>query len=86
MTHADSFLRIWSTTFKGAIYCGNMVITEITLNKTIQYNTKSLIFFITSNIRFLNTPMYVQTLKDMTISLNCISVLLCTLFGRLLWG
>ena len=43
-------------------------------------------FFITSNIRFLNTPMYVQTLKDMTFSLNCISVLLCTLFGPLLWG
>jgi len=30
--------------------------------------------FITSNIRFFKTPVYLQTLKDMTYSLNCISI------------
>ena len=62
--------------FRGAIECGNMFITEITLNKTIRYNVKLLAsrcFFITPNIRFLNTPVYLQTLEDMTYSLNCIS-------------
>ena len=69
----------------------NMFITEITLNKTIRYNVKLLAshcFFITSNIRFLNTPVYLQTLKDMIYSINCISVITtnyvlrrCTLFG-----
>ena len=39
-------------------------------------------FYITSNIRFLNLPVYLQTLKDMTYSLHS----LCTFFGLLLWG
>jgi len=75
MVHLDAFRRMWSTTFRGAIECGNMFITEITLNKTIQYNVNMLAsrcFFITSNIRFLNTPVYLQTLKDMTYNLNCL--------------
>jgi len=38
----ESFRRMWSTTFMGATECGNMVSTEITLNKTIQYNVKLL--------------------------------------------
>ena len=42
-------------------------------------------FFITSNIRFLNTPVSLQTLKDMTYSLNCISVLLCTQSVYFVW-
>jgi len=66
---------MWSTTFRGAIECGNMLITEITLNKAMQYNVKLLAsrcFVITYNINFLNTPVY------FTYSLNCISVLLCT--------
>ena len=69
------FERMWSTTFRGAIECGNMLITEITLNKTMQYKVKLLVsrcFVITYNIHFLNTPVY------FTYSLNCISVLLCT--------
>ena len=81
------FERMWPTTFRGAIECGNMLITEITLNKTMQYNEQLLTsrcFVITYNIHFLNTPVY------FTYSLNCISVLLCTqwftLFGLLLWG
>ena len=37
MVHSDAFRRMWSTTFRGAIECGNMFITEITLNKTIRY-------------------------------------------------
>ena len=68
-------------TFRGAIKCGNMFITEITHNTTIQYNVKLLAsrcFFITSNIRFLIIPVYLQTLKDTTYSLNFISVILCT--------
>jgi len=79
MMHSDTFRRMWSTTYRGAIECGNMFITEITLNKTIRYNVRLLAshcFFITSNIRFLNTPVYLQTLKDITYtySLNCISI------------
>ena len=87
----DTFRRLWSTTFKGAIERRNIIITEIALNKTIRYNVKLLAsgcFFITSNIRFLNTPVYLQTLKDMIYSINCISVITtnyvlrrCTLFG-----
>ena len=69
MVHCDGFRRMWSTTLRGVIECGNMVSTEITLNKTIRYSVKLLVsrcFFITSNIRFLNTPLYLQTLKHMT--------------------
>ena len=58
----------------------NMPITEMTLNKTIRYNVKLFAFrcfFITPNIRFLITPVYLQTLKNMAYSLNCIFVLLC---------
>jgi len=47
-------------------------------NKTIRYNVNLLAsscFFITSNIRILNTAVYLQTLKGMTYSLNCISVI-----------
>ena len=43
-----------------------MPITEITLNKNIRYNLKLLAsrwIFFASNIRFLNTPLYLQTLK-----------------------
>ena len=81
MVHSDAFRRIWSTTFRGAIACGNMFITETTLNKTIRYNVKlvaSRCFFITFNIRFLSTPVHLQTLKDMTYNLTCIFVSLCT--------
>jgi len=42
MKHSDAFRGMWSTTFRGAIECGNMLITEITLNKTMQYNVKLL--------------------------------------------
>ena len=67
-----------------------MFITEITLNKTIRYNVKLLashcFFFITSNIRFLNTHVYLQTLKDMTYSLSFISVLLCTQSVYFVWA
>ena len=76
--HSDAFRRIWSTTFRGAIECG---ITEITLNKTIRYNVNLLAsrcLFITFNIRFLSTPVHLQTLKDMTYNLTCIFVSLCT--------
>ena len=76
-------------------YIDRIITTEITLNKTIRYNVKlvaSRCFFITSNIRFLNTPVCLQTLKDMIYSINCISVITtnyvlrrCTLFGLLLW-
>ena len=31
------FWRMWSTSFRWAIACGNMFITEITLNKTLWY-------------------------------------------------
>ena len=45
-----------------SIECRNMFITEITRNMTIRYNLKLFasrcFFFITSNIRFLNTPVY----------------------------
>ena len=81
MVHSDVFRRMWSTTFRGAIECQHMFITDITFDNTIRYNVKSLAsrcFFITSNIRFLNTPVYLQTFKDMPYSLNCISVLLFT--------
>ena len=92
--HSDAFRRMWSTTFRGAIECGTMFITEISLNKTIQYNVKLLAsrcFFITSNIRFLNTPVYLQTLKYMTYSLHCNSVITTYIVGvlcfrLLLWG
>ena len=67
----------------------NMFITEITINKTIRYNVKFLAsrwFYITSNIRLLNTPVYLQTLKDMIYSLNCLSVLLCTQSVYFVWA
>jgi len=66
MAHSDAFRKMWWTTFRGAIECGNMVITELTINKTIPYSVKlvaSRCFFFASNIRFLNTPLYLQTLK-----------------------
>ena len=86
--HSDAVRRMWSTTFRGAIECGNMLITEITFYKTIRYNVKLLAsrsFFITFNIRFLNTPVYLQTLKNMTYSLNCISVLICIQWVYFVW-
>ena len=83
MVHSDAFRRMRSTSFRRAIECGNMFITEITLNKTL---LASRCFYITSNIRFLNTPLYLQTLKDMTYSLNCISVLLCTQSVYFVWA
>ena len=43
---------MWSTTFRGAIECGNMFITKITLNKTIRYNVNLLIAIFST---FLNT-------------------------------
>jgi len=60
----------------------NVEITEITLKLIRLYDTTSsswhlVAFFINSNIRFLNS-VYLQTSKDMTCSLNCISVLLYT--------
>jgi len=78
--HSDAFRRMWSTTFSGAIGCRTMFITKITIiDYTIQRKLVGIeLLFITSNIRFLNTPVYLQTLKDMTYSLNCISVLLFT--------
>ena len=93
MVHSDAFRRMWSTLYRGVIERGHMFITEITLNKTIRYNVKLLASHcFTSNIRFLNTPVYLQTLKDMIYSINCISVITtnyvlrrCTLFGLLLW-
>ena len=92
MVHSDAFRRMGSTTFRGAIECGNMFITEITLIiRTLRYNVNMLAsrcFFITSNIRFLNTPVYLQTLKDITYtySLNCIFVLLFTQSVCLVWA
>ena len=72
-----------------AIACGNMFITEITLNKTIRYNVKLLIYFFQHSL-FEHTGVFAN-FKNMTYSLNCISVLLYvhsgfTLFGLLLWG
>ena len=64
-----------------AIACRNMLTTETTLNKTIRYNVKLLAsrcLFITFNIRFLSTPVHLQTLNDMTYNLTCIFVSLCT--------
>ena len=40
--HSDAFRKMCWTTFRGAIECGNMFITELTLNKTIRYNVKLL--------------------------------------------
>ena len=72
---------------RGAIECGNMFITEITINKTIRYNVKLLVSCCCFHyFRFLNTPVYLQTLKDMTYSLNCISVLLCTQPVYFVWA
>ena len=37
MVHSDTFRRMWSTTYRGAIECGNMFITKITIiDYTIQ--------------------------------------------------
>ena len=37
MVHSDTFRRMWSTTFREAIECGNMFITKITIiDYTIQ--------------------------------------------------
>ena len=48
MVHSDAFRRMWSTTFRGAIDCRNMFITEITIiDNTVQRNL----------------PVYLQTLK-----------------------
>ena len=57
--------------------------------KTIRYNVNCrhlVAFCITSDIRFLNTPVYLQTLKDVTYSLNCIFVLLCTQSVYFVWA
>ena len=72
MVHSDAFRRMWSTLYRGVIERGHMFITEITLNKTIRYNVKLLVsrFFVTYNNRFLNKPVYLQTLKDIIYSLN----------------
>ena len=71
MVHSDAFRRMWSTTFRGAIDCRNMFITEITIiDNTVQRNL----------------PVYLQTLKNMTYSLNCISVLLCTQSVHFVWA
>ena len=68
MVHSDAFRRMWSTTFRGAIECRNMFITEITIiDNTVQRNL----------------PVYLQTLKNMTYSLNCSYVLLFTQFAYL---
>ena len=34
----------------------------------------------------MNTPVFLQTLKDMTYSLNCISVLLCIQSVYVVWA
>ena len=86
MVHSDACRTMWSMTFSGAIECGNMLITEITLNKTTLSWWHLVAFCITSNIRFLNTPVYLLTLKDMTDSLNCILVLLCTQSMYFVWA
>ena len=77
------------TTFRGGIECGILIITEITLNKTIRYNVKLLIYYFQHSL-FEHTGVFAN-FKNMTYSLNCISVLLYvhsgfTLFGLLLWG
>ena len=54
MVHSDALRRMWSTTFRGAIECENMPITEITLNKTIRYNVKLL----TSRFLILFLPAF----------------------------
>ena len=43
------------TTFRGAIECGNIFITEITLNKSIRYYVKLL----ASRLLFLLLPIFV---------------------------
>ena len=66
-----------------------MFITEITHNKTIRYHVKLLTsscFCYYFQHSLLNTPVYLQTLKDMTYSLNCISVLLCTQSVYFVWA
>ena len=94
MMDSDTFRRMWSTTFRGAIECENMFITEITLNKTIRYNVKLLVsrcsIYDFQHSLFEHTYIFAN-FKNMTYSLNCISVLLYvhsgfTLFGLLLWG
>ena len=88
----ETFRRMWST-FSGAVECGNMLITEITLNKTIRYNVNLLAFrclsYYFQHSLFEHTCVFAN-FKNMTYRLNCLSVLLCTqwftLFGLLLWG
>jgi len=57
------------TTFKGVIECGNMFITEITLNNTIRYNVKLLAshcFFLLLQTFAFWTHLHLQTLKYIT--------------------
>ena len=86
MVHSDAFQRMWSTTFRGSIECGNIIITEITLIRTLRYNVKLLAsgcFFYSHHSLFEHTLVFA---KDMTYSLNCISVLLFTQSVYFVWA
>jgi len=88
MMDSDTFRRMWSTTFRGAIECENMFITEITLNKTIRYNVKLLVsrcsIYDFQHSLFEHTYIFAN-FKNMTYSLNYISVLLCTQWVYSVW-
>ena len=87
MVHSDTLRRMWSTTFRGAIECRNMPITEITLNKTIRYNVKLLIYYFQHSI-FEHTCVFAN-LTNMTYILHFLYYHVhsgFTLFGLLLRG
>ena len=73
LENSDTFRRMWSTTFEGAIERRNMFITERSLNKTIRYSAKFRFFIF----------YYFQHLFITYVL--CTQFVFCTLFGLLLW-
>ena len=79
-------------TQNGAFWCylnrclGSMFITEIPLNKTIRYNVKLLAsrFYYLHHSPFEHTCVFAN-FKNITYSINCISVLLCTQCVYFVW-
>jgi len=71
---------MWSMNFKGAFECGNMFTTEITLINTIRYNVKLIVGI------SLHTSVFANFEKNMSCSLNFISVLLFTQSVYFVWA
>ena len=73
--HSDAFQRMWSDDFQGKhVHHWN------NSYKTIRYNVNCrhlVAFCITSDIRFLNIPVYLQTLKDITYTCSLICISIC---------